>query len=263
MIELEREHLRKTYQICRLGFLILTVALVPACILTLLSMVGLLGDRRLLIWLKNSPWDEWTLTVSVWGSLIGTMLLWGRWDNKSWQRRTGFLLLLCLIDIVSWFMDHGKGNGPGPHEWLRDNLGSALGWAEFALMASLTGDYLVHLGLDLAEDSARSTRSLAATGAVVWMLHFCEATNWDAGWPLRPRLLTIQGHLLFMGWNLIWTIALVQVTALVIAAFRQTNRTLGEMEREDQEHDLLDFPSEASHLDLLATASARDVGQKF
>ena len=263
MIDLEREQLRKTYQICRLGFLILTVALVPACLIALLFLIGLLGDRHLLLWLRNSPWNEWISTISVWGSLIGTMLLWGRWDHRSWQRRTGFLLFLCLIDIVSWFMDHGKGNGPGAHEWLRDNLGAALGWAEFALMASLTGDYLVHLGLELAEESARSTRALAATGAVVWLLYFCESTDWEAGWPLRNRLLTIPAHLLFLGWNLIWTIALIQVTALVIAAFRQTNKTVGEMEREDQENDLLHFPSETSHLDLLATASTQDVGQEF
>ena len=70
--------------------------------------------------------------------------------------------------------------GPGPGRvgsWLRSNLGQALGWAEFALMASLSGDYLVHLGLDQAEDSAKSTRSLAATGAVIWMLRFCEPTE--------------------------------------------------------------------------------------
>jgi hypothetical protein len=246
MIDLEREQLRKIYQICRIGFFILAASLVPVCIITLLVMIGLLGDRGLLNWVIGSPWNEWTSTLSVWGSLIGTMLLWGRWDHTSWQRRTGLLLVLSLVDLVSWFISHGQGDVPGPHRWFLENLGEALGWAEFALLASLAGDYLVHLGLELAEDSAKSTRSLAATGAVVWMLHFCEATNWEAGWPLRHRQPTIQGHLLFMGWHLIWTITLIQVTALVIAAVRQTNRTLGQMEREDQEQDSLGFPSHSS-----------------
>jgi hypothetical protein len=260
MIDLERDYLRKTYQVCRIGFGILAVALVPACIITLLEMIGLMGDRRLFLKVHNSPWNEWTLMLSVWASLIGAMLLWGRWEHKSWQRRTGLLLVFSLIDLVSWFIHHGKGDWPGLHGWFLENLGEALGWAEFALLASLTGDYLVHLGLELAEDSAKSTRSLAATGAVVWMLHFCDATNWDAGWPLQHRPLGIQGALLSMGWNLIWAITLIQVTALVVAALRQTNRTLSEMEREDQEQDSLHFPPEPSTLDLMATASAHDMG---
>ena len=136
MIDLEREHLRKTYQICRIGFSILTAALVPACLHSLLLMIGaLLHDRNLLILvhkIANSPCKEWIETLSVWGSLIGTMLLWGRWDHKSWQRRTGLLLVLSLIDLVSWFVEHGKGNDPELHAWFRENLGEALGWAEFA-----------------------------------------------------------------------------------------------------------------------------------
>lgn len=258
MIDLEREHLRKTYQICRISFLVLAASLIPAAIFTLLFMVGMLGDRRLLHSLVISPWNEWTSTICIWGSLIGTMLLWGRWNNSSWQRRSGFLLLLSLIDLVCWFVEHSKGDEAAAHEWFLHNLGSALGWAEFALIASLAGDYLVHLGLEIAEDSARSIRSLAATGAVLWMVNFYERTDWNLGWPLRGGRWTIQGHLLFMGWNLIWTITLIQVTALVIAALRHTNRALTEMEREDQEQDVLPFPSESSHLDLIATASTHE-----
>jgi hypothetical protein len=255
MIDLEREHLRKTYQLCRTAFFALGVALVPASIMMLLAMVGLLGDPGLFRRVMNSPWNHWVSTVSVWASLVGTMLLWARWDHKSWQRRTGFLLFMCAVDTVLWFMDQsdGQGHGPGPGNWLRSNLGQALGWAEFALIASLTGDYLVHLGLDQAEDSARSTRSLAATGAIVWILQFCEQTNWDGGWPLRPRMLGMQGWLLFLGSELIWTITLVQVTALVIAAFRQSNRVLFEMHKEDQDHELLRFPSESAPTDPFAS----------
>ena len=257
MIDLEREHLRKTYQLCRTGFFFLAVSLVPASIMMLLTMVGLLGDRGLFQRIVNSPWNHWVSTVSVWGSLVGTMLFWARWDHKSWQRRTGFLLFMCLVDMVLWFMDQSEGQAPGQVNWLRSNLGQALGWAEFALLASLSGDYLVHLGLDQAEDSAKSTRSLAATGAVVWMLQFCESTNWDGGWPLRPRMFGMQSWLLFLGSELIWTITLIQVTALVIAAFRQSNRTLGEMEREDQDHELLQFPSESPRSDLFASLEPR------
>src|SRR5262245_40690593 len=99
MIDLEREHLRKTYQLCRTSFFFLAAALVPASIMSLLAMVGLLGDRVLFLRIMNSPWNHWISTLCVWGSLLGTMLLWARWDHQSWQRRTGFLLLMCLVDM--------------------------------------------------------------------------------------------------------------------------------------------------------------------
>ena len=109
---------------------------------------------------------------------------------------------MCLVDLVLWFLDQRRRPRPGRGRprWFRQNLGQALGWAEFALMASLSGDYLVHLGRRVRpRDSAKSTRSLAATGAVIWMLRFCEQTNWDAGWPLQRRAFGIQGWLLYLG----------------------------------------------------------------
>ena len=263
MFELERDQIRKTYQLCRIGFFLLTVSLVPACILSLLAMVGLLGDPQLFNRIVDSLWTQWVSTVSVWGSLVGAMMLWGRWDHKSWQRRTGLLLVMCMVDLVVWFMDRGENQAPGQPDWFRSNLGQALGWAEFALMASLSGDYLVHLGLNHAEDSARSTRSLAATGAVVWLLMFCELTHWDGGWPLRRRNLNMHSWLLFLGSELIWTITLIQVTALVIAALRQSNRTLTEMENEDRDHELLRFPAESPRQDVLFTAQSQSLGREL
>ena len=70
----------------------------------------------------------------------------------------------------------------------------------------------------------------------------------------------MHGLLLFLGSELIWTIALVQVTALIIAAFRQSNRTLVEMEREDQDHELLRLPSDSSRSDPFATLETRSMG---
>jgi hypothetical protein len=51
--------------------------------------------------------------------------------------------------------------------------------------------------------------------------------------------------LLHLGSELIWTIALIQVTALIIACARQSIRVLKEMDREDQDHELLRLPSES------------------
>jgi hypothetical protein len=237
MMEFDREQLRKTYQLCRTGFFLLSVALIPACAWSLLLLVVMLGgNRRLFVWLVQLPLNEWIYTLSVWSSVVGTTLLWGRWEIPSWQRRSGLLLVMCLVDLAIWFLDHGQLEGLGEGPWFRSKLGQALGWAEFALIASLAGDYLTHLGVHHAEDSARSTRSLAATGAIVWMLLFCEQTRWGAGWPLQPRNFpTIEGWLLRLGSDLIWAITLLQVTLLAIASIRQTNQVLREMSKEEQE----------------------------
>ena len=40
MMDLEREQLRKTYQVCRLGFALLSVALGLACIIALLPLLA-------------------------------------------------------------------------------------------------------------------------------------------------------------------------------------------------------------------------------
>jgi len=245
-MEQEREEQRRTYVLCRLGFAFLSVALVMACISTALGMAGivLLPFRG---WVRSSVFLHWVDTPIVWGSLVGTYLLWGRWSHPSWQRRSGLLVLMGLVDLILWFLHHGNDlslrlDDVG-HDWFRSHLGEALGWAEFALMTSLACDFLVHLGIDQAREAGKATRSLAATGAVVWMLLFSMQTNW-LGWPLAARgALTPELLLLILGTEVIWMITLLQVTALTIAAWRQSTRVLLEMDREDQEHDLLQFRS--------------------
>jgi heme exporter protein D len=56
----------------------------------------------------------------------------------------------------------------------------------------------------------------------------------------------VEGLLLHHGSMLIWAITLIQVTAVVISAVRQSTRVLEEMDREDQDHDLLRSRSDSS-----------------
>ncbi len=108
------------------------------------------------------------------------------------------------------------------------------------MLAGLSCDYLEHLGLEQARDSGKSARAMAATGAVLWMLLFCERTDWSASWPLRPRpFLAAQEYLLYLGSLLIWAITLMQVTALTISATRQSGFVMEEMQREDEANDPL------------------------
>jgi hypothetical protein len=252
----ERETQRQTYQLCRLGFAILSVSLVLACFTSILALIAQFGGRPIVVWVVNMPWWRWLGTPIVWGSLFGTYLLWGRWSDPGWQRRAGLLVVMGIVDVILWGLDHGNDLGlrleDVGHKWFRSNLGEALGWAEFALMASLAGDVMAHLGVEQAREASKSTRSLAATGAVVWMILFCHCTAWKRGWPLQgPRNdRSLETMLLYLGSTMIWTITLIQVTALSIAATRETSHVLSEMAREDRSEDLFRSPSE-SYVDLL------------
>jgi hypothetical protein len=241
MFEEEREQLRKNYQLCRWGFGITAVGLVLACIDSLLGFFGRL-QPHFLVSLIDSAWYQWLDTPITWCPLIGVSLLRGSWDQVSWRRRSGLLLVMCLVDLGLWFLDRGETLGvqfgPVSHAYLRIHLGQALGWSEFALLSSLSGVYLAHLGIEQARDTDKATRSMVVTGAALWMILFCQQTNWAAGWPLKPRPFRgLEWILLQHGWHLIWTITLIQVTGLIISAARQTTHVLEELDREDQAND--------------------------
>ena len=95
----ERDSLRQTYQLSRLGFAILSVSLLLACFTSILTLVALFGGRSFAIWIVNMWWWRWIGTPIVWGCLIGTYLLWGRWPDPGWQRRVGLLVVMSLVDV--------------------------------------------------------------------------------------------------------------------------------------------------------------------
>jgi hypothetical protein len=62
---------------------------------------------------------------------------------------------------------------------------------------------------------------------------------------------------------LIWAITLIQVTALVISAVRQSTFVLQEMEREDGENDLLRSRSDSPHPFEGASAMHDDADRRW
>jgi hypothetical protein len=260
----EREQERRTYRLCRLGFGLLALTLAVACFLQLVELSPLFLGRRGFFGLRGSAVGWWLAVVLTWGLLPGAYLLWGRWSEAGWQRRAGLLVLMGMVDIVLWLIRFGEAlglrTGDFGHEWLRDSLGAALGWAELALTAGLACEMLVHLGVAAAAETGKATRSLAATGAVVWMLWFCQVTDWGV-WPLAERKpFPRESLLVYMGWTMIWTITLLQVTALTVAATRQCTRVLAQMDAEDAENDPLRPPSERDDGGLLRVDDLWDDG---
>ena len=222
-----RDDEKRRYELCRTGFGFLSAALILACLTAFLALPAVFLNGQIFIpWIHDPAVWFWIETPIVWGSLMGSYLLWGRWSEPSWQRRTGLLVVMCMVDALLWLVKHAPELGLHKesvgHFWLRINLGEALGWAEFALLASLACEMMSHLGVTQADEAGQSTRSLAATGASLFMVLFCLRTDWARGWPLQDRpMLSVSLRLLSLGELMIQTITLIQVTALVIAAARQ------------------------------------------
>ncbi len=249
---------------CRVGFSALSLALLLAAMTMIGGLILLFrGFQMPLGMLLGIPhWDLIESTTIVWMSLFGVCLLWGRWPDRDWQRRSGLLLLMCLVDAVLWSLDHAVDLGlsdikPG-HEWFRRSLGTALGWSEFALIAGLAADMAAHLGEAQAVEFGRAARSLATTGAMVWGMYFYLRTNWTTPiWPLRERMFDRNSILLMLGWWVLASISLVQATVLTMLAGRACGRTLRRMAAEDRDHDLLSRPSEAGWDDFVRSGPER------
>lgn len=236
----------------RIGFGFSTLAL--ALILASLSAIGTL----FLLFVRQRAnlgaifgIDHWDLLVDsaiVWGSTAGAALLWGRWPDRGWTRRSGLLLLMCLADVVLWSLEHARDLGLADaemgHEWFRRSVGQVLGWSEFALIASLAADLAARLGEPQAIEYGRAARSLATTGAMLWFLYFYTQTDWDGQtWPLRMRRLNIGSFMLMLCVHVLATINLVQVSVLSLLASRCCGQEVRRMAVEDRRRD--DFPPAA------------------
>ncbi len=251
--EAERSLLRHRLRRNRLGFSLLGLALVVASLSTIGHLIMFFRRQKMQLGavLGLPQWELIESSVVVIGSLLGVALLFGRWPNESWRRRSGLLLLMCLVDAVLWALDHvvdlGLSDGKiDDHLWFRGALGAALGWSEFALIASLAGDAAARQGEPQSIDFAKAVRSLATTGAMVWFMFFYVRTDWTPPlWPLRERPWDANSVMLFLGWLVLSAILLVQTTGLTLLAGRCCGRTLREMAAEDKANDLLPSRSEA------------------
>jgi len=252
----ERGRARRRFRRLGLGFSSLALGLIIASFSTIATLlIFLSGPGHLALWKAFRQWELIEETAVVWSTLIGVALLWGPWPDREWLRRSGLLLMMCLVDVVLWSLDHAVDLGLSEvkvgHEWFRQSLGQAIGWSEFALIASLAGDMASRLGQPQALDFGRAARSLSTTGAMVWAMFFYSRTNWDPPfWPLREVPLNRSTLLLMLGSGVLVAVNLVQVTALSLMAGRACGAELRRLAAEDREQGRFHFPSEAGWDDL-------------
>lgn len=230
----------KAYRTSRLGFFLLASGLALVCAVDVPALVCRLMGRpahmQFWRWMRDSGMSTLVSAAAPWTTLAGSALLWAAWDSPRWRRRAGVLMTMCLVDVGSWILDLGDPDFRRADAFLRYQIGAALGWAQFALLATLSGEMLEHLGEDSAAESAKSTRSLAATGAVLWVLLFFETTDLRAGWPLRPNMwMSPHAYLLRLASDVIHAICLVQATGLVAGAFRRLHQEVPRVDEEEAE----------------------------
>ena len=189
MLDLDREQLRKTYQLCRTGFLFLAISLVPACIWAVLLMIGMLGDRRSGHLARRARRGTTGSSRSASGAAWWARCCSGAGGTtRAGSAGRGFLLCMCLVDLVLWFLDRGDGPGAGRGKLVpvEPRPGPGLGGVR------PDGEPLRRLpGPSRARARPKTRPSRPARwprpGRSIWMLRFCEQTNWDAGWPLQRR----------------------------------------------------------------------------
>ena len=242
------------------GFLVLGCALMIACV----TQIGILiGDHLRLIPILQLiiQWEFVESTLIVLGSLTGVALLWGHWPDEGWRRRSGLLLLLCLVDLVSWSVENATRLGITDvafgHDYFREALGTAIGWSEFALIASLAAEMAGSLGEAHAAELGRAARSLTTLTALIWLVYFFVGTNWNPPvWPLKPfgrNFLTMN---LFRCWYMLYAILLVHVTLLCLSAARSCGRAVRQMGAEDRASEAFHSPSERGWQELQGESAA-------
>jgi hypothetical protein len=261
----ERNKFRMRLQRFRLGFSLIGLALLLYFLSLMILIIGIFTNQRAgLQFLFGIPhYRLIESAIITWGSLLGVCLIWGTWPDVHWQRRSGILLMMCLVDAVLWSLDHavelGLYEGKVEHEWFREALGSAIGWSEFALIATLAADLASHLGESHAMDLARSLRSLVTTAAMVWFLYFSAMTNWNPPiWPLRARGLNPWSFLLSLSEHVLLAIILLQSTGLCLLASRCCGGKLREMARADVTEDVMPSRSEDGWRDMLGKSEPKD-----
>ncbi len=239
MMDWDRDQLHSRYRLCSAGLRLAAIGVGFAALNTaahLLVMVTM--DFRLFELVAHPAWIWGIGGPSVIGSLFGAYLLFGRWDEPSWKRRTGVLVLVCLAHVASWALQHADVLGGGQaglssHEWFLMNLSRGLGWAKLMLFAGLAADVSAHLGHQGARVGGKVAWKFAATGAVIWAFYFAARTDWNGGWPLGIARFGPLLYLMLLTYLFDFCLASLQVAALCLAARAHCRSMLDELEKSE------------------------------
>ncbi|RUL88423.1 hypothetical protein [Tautonia sociabilis] len=240
-MDLDHKPISPRYWLCGAGFWIAGLALALLCLSDALLLWVVLTWDQGLAQAMQQPWFTWGVGLPITaGALVGSYLLWGRWSDRSWQRRAGPLVLMNLFDSISWGLSHAAAPGlQAPlleHEWLVECLVRVFGWLEFFLFAHLAAEVASHLGVKAAADAGRTAWQFAVAGLGLTVLFILTQTRWDAGWPLLPvPRPNPSGELMRLGSTFLRVVTALQVATLCLIAGSSCRRTARELAREEEE----------------------------
>lgn len=223
------------YRLCGAGFLVSGASLVLLVVSAGLGLLAQFSGDDGLIRLLNDP--LWVVLVGLplsYLAVVGSYLLWGRWRDRSWQRRAGLLVLLNAVDAVVGTLFEGRTLGlpvaEPPEPWLLGQATLAFGWIEFYLMASLAGEVAGQLGEPGAEDRGRRAGNLALAGLVITVLLLLFRTAWAGGRPLQPLpIRSMEVALVLLAGQALRLMAAAQVAGLCFRAAGRCRRTAREL----------------------------------
>jgi hypothetical protein len=239
-LEQERERQRRSYSASWIGFALITLMFVVSTLFQCANLLLMLSGqfRNVGNLLGIDSFDFYYSTFRTWTRLLGCLMLWSAWNEPSWRRRSGLLVMMSMADVVLWSTEHGVRLGflegaPG-HDFFRQSLYLALGWPRFALFASLAANFAEHVGYARAGEFAKAVIRTSMTGGIVWFLYFLYAIDWTRPWPLVARRFDHDLILLYLSFIVLSTMCLVQSTLLCALATRSAGMALREMRNEDK-----------------------------
>jgi len=232
------------YRLCRAGFAAVGLGLALMGFSAAFELMVLFSDqpRQLGVLIQHPVWT-WAINAPItWLTLAGAYLLWAGRSDAAWRRRAGILMVMNAIDAVQWAVAHGEALGlhvgEVGHPWLRDQVGMAFNWIEYALCATLAADLAGTLGEEKAADAGNKVRALAAAGVALWAICLVHVTDWNHGWPLVPRprgfLADPLRILAWLGGSALTVLTTLNVVALCVAACRRCTRAIAAARPEDE-----------------------------
>lgn len=239
------DHLRR-YRLCRGGFALIAVA---AGVMTLDSaghVAFLLSFHRELFEFFNGPrWVWWAGTTIAWSGLLGSCLLWGRWDEPHWRRRANLLVMLALASLGLWLLRHGVSLGllevEAPWPSVRNHLSFGVRLAWLWLTIGLTSDVALHLGRSEADEARTTLYGVALAAGTVWALLMLH--EWNGLGRGRFRITPLY-WLLFLGTAALRGLTGFFLTVLALLTARESGLLARQLQI-DARHDDLFAPHEA------------------
>lgn len=138
----------------------------------------------------------WSVGVS--GSItgltfLGSYALWRRLPGEKWMKFSTLLLIMNIIHVVFWVMDHhsqlGLPNQQFEHGWLRLQASQIFNWLEYLAWLGLIRIFFEFLKIHQTE--ANKPPYFGIYSGYAWFGLFVSIsiamglTDWQRGWPLE------------------------------------------------------------------------------